>query len=181
MLQSLKTHWRAVAVVVAVCLAFAAGRFATPTKVLTKDKVVYQDRVVTKTVEVKGEDKTVDHVVYVDRSVVTHPDGSTVHRDITRTERDTGDRTTEVARSTNSQTTTRVEEHTKLVEHDAPRWVASIGIGVPLVLKMPPVGTPFFLAEASYRFAGPFYVGPWFTLDLDGKNPALGVSVYISF
>lgn len=152
-------YWRLIAEVVAVCAAFAIGRFSQEAKV--EEKIVYQDREVVKTVEVekrvlvKGETR----VVIRDRYI--RSDGSVSEHEEERADTHTDDRTDR----TGTSETTRVETRTvdKVVTLQ-PSWSVGVLVGADLNPAWQPItgAGPLALGvSVTYRVAGPFTVGAW--------------------
>lgn len=161
-LAFLKTHWRPIAAVVALVLAFGAGRFATPTKVITKTEV--QTKVVTQvqTVEVEKrvEVAAKAQVVYVDR--IIEKDGTIHEHSVTKSEETSKTTDNTAEKTTAKQDATTDTKTEKTVLHDAPRFTVSLLSGVQLKpsINLIPNAGPFTLGLAfQYRIAGPLQVG----------------------
>lgn len=158
----LEEHWRPVAAVAGLVLAFAAGWYTVPTHVETHEavRVVYRDR------EVQAKAET--QVVYRDRTVVVHKDGSVEKRDIEQT--------------SNGRTETKATETTKAAERtaskvsDAPKaqWLVGPMVGLGLDLK------PVYGAHVERRIVGPVWAGAW-GLGGPAGFTAAGVSVSLEF
>ena len=101
LLAFLAKHWRPIAFVALILAAFAAGRFATPTKTVTVERIQWKDRVVTQVVEKQAEQKETVKTVVVYRDVIKHTDGSTETKSETRAVTGTQDNT-ESAATTNT-------------------------------------------------------------------------------
>jgi ribosomal protein L39E len=154
----LRRHWRGVALVLLVALAFGAGWFCRPDVVKTVEvervveKVVEVERVVTKIEKQAAQVQRV--VVYRDR-VVT-PDGTTREREIETSEAATVQReqVAQVHDRTAEQTTERAVE--KVID---PRrnWRASVLVGVQSLRDRRPV----FGLRVERRLLGDVSLGLW--------------------
>lgn len=156
MIDRIKRNWHIVALVAVAVLAFGAGRYATPTKVVTKTETVEHvvEYVVEKVVEVKAKAQ----VVYVDRVITKEGEvherivTKTVEREATKTDR-------EADKEVKTDTKTA-----KTVISDAPRLTVMVLAGVDLSPAWQPItgAGPLALGVAvSYRIAGPLTVGVW--------------------
>lgn len=169
-LSIFKAHWRALAVFVAVFLAFAVGRFATPAKVVVQTKT----QTVEKIVQAKAEVRTETQVVYRDRTVVTHKDGTVEHRNIEQTSNGQVDTKHESA----EKVVYRDRELLRVVESPKPQWRVGVLAGVDILhLGRPQLFGPVALgAHVERRIAGPVWLGA-FGL----SSGAAGVSVSVEF
>ena len=180
LLAFLAKHWRPIAFVALILAAFAAGRFATPTKTVTVERIQWKDRVVTQVVEKQAEQKETVKTVVVYRDVIKHTDGSTETKSETRAVTGTQDNT-ESAATTNTVATSEGTKSTT-VTTDAPRrWSADIGIGMPLSLKAPLSQTPFIIGDVGYQFLGPFSIEVGLDADIKTWKPAAWVGLGVSF
>jgi hypothetical protein len=175
-------HWRPFAAVCFLLAAFFAGRSSVPTRVETKtvERVVYQDRVVTKTVTVQGEAKVETRVVYRDRTTIQKPDGTVVHRDIERTEADTESSkvSSNSAEKVQETAVQREKAASKVQESASPQWRVNLLAGVePLHLDRPQLFGPVALGlQVERRIIGPLWVGAF------GLSSGVGgVSVGLEF
>jgi hypothetical protein len=162
----------ALAALLLLLAGFTAGRYSGTAQVIEKekvvtkyqDKLVYQDRIVTKTVYVKAEQKR-EHVETLETK---SPDGTVV----TQTKRDT-DTNTGVNQTTDSDSThalTETKYVTQIVEREKqvlkqPDWrlYAGVGVSLPFYLGQGNIGLPLsgwvVQAGADRRIAGPFWFG----------------------
>lgn len=187
-----KKKWIALAIgaLLLLALGYGAGRYASPAKEVTKDKivtrvqekVVYQDRVVTQkvTVEVQKRD--------THRSTVTSkkPDGTvvtieTVDEHVDEDEK-TGTKKSEASSGTTERRSIQTVEHTRVVEGQ-PNWHfrAGVGISVPYYLGQGSVGVPGLKGVvvevgADRRIFGPASLGVW-----ANTQGALGVEAAVSW
>lgn len=148
-----KTWGLSVLGVVAIFVGgLGVGRLtASGPKVVETEKVVYRDRVVTETVTVQAEAKTL--VVY--REKVTKPDGTVTERTAERTDSHATARTDTTSTADRSGETFRMR-----VETARPDW--RVGILVGASLEFAPFAPAFDVGvHAEYRLAGPFSVGAW--------------------
>lgn len=182
--DALKKHWKVAIVVFTVLVAFGAGRYATPTKVVTKtetkEHVVYQDRVVTKTVEVEKKNTDAQVQRHVQKTVTKKPDGTVTETETVDTDTHKDTQTQESATQVvyrdrivyrDRDTTTE-----KTVTKDAPRWLVSAGAGIDF---SHPLGGVAWDLSLQYRILGPIWVGGWAVVGApDVKG---GVNVGLSF
>lgn len=173
----LRAHWRPLAGALALALAFAAGRFAAPEHVRTE--FVDDSTHVTTNAEAVTRVVYRDRVTVRDRTVVTHPDGTTEHRDVERTEEHDGQ--TDKTEHATADATEHVRTETKTIDRPAPAWFVGANLGVPLNLDPVGVGAPFVVVHVDRRILGPVSAGAWASLDLKGHNPAVGLSIGVTF
>lgn len=142
--------------VVLLAIFFGAGRYSAPTKVETKTvtQTVYQDRVVEKRVEVQAEAK--ERIVYRDRTVVSHPDGTVEHRDIVRTDDSDKTKDTDAVTQLAEHTTEVTKAAEKIVERVAPSWQVNALGGMTWGSWKPVYG-----AQVQRRILGPLWIGAW--------------------
>lgn len=157
-LSFLKRHWRPIACVAALVLAYGAGRFAGPTKVHV---VTVVD---TQVVTVAGKER----VVYKNRSTqvdkttvkVTAPDGTVTETITDKTKRVAA--SSEAAKETSSTAASSSAKTEKLTVSDAPRLTVGVLVGYqhqPSVQLIPNAGPLSVGAFVNYRIAGPVTVG----------------------
>lgn len=145
----------------AALVAFSVGRFTAPLKVETKtvDRVVYQDRVVEKLVEVKGETKTETKIVYRDR-VITK-DGTITEHEIEKT----SDRDAEkdvVTDAKHEEVASASEHITEKTVTLRPNWRVGVLVGASIQKPFVPIAGPLVIgAEVDYRIAGGLSAGVW--------------------
>jgi hypothetical protein len=176
-------RWRTVAVGALVCvlLGVAIGRFgfrAVRVETRTVDHVVYQDRVVEKTVEVERKQKQDDRQLV--KTIVEQREPSGAVRVETRVEY--RDRLVEAQQR--EQTKERVEvqyvdrvvTEEKVVAPVLPRWSVGAGVGVD-VFRLSPV----YQADVAYRLAGPFSLAAWAQVRQADLAPTVGVGVRVAF
>lgn len=170
-----KKHWRVSLAVGLVVAAFLYGRFSRkpPMQIVTVTQ--WKERVVTQTVEKKAETKTRTVVVYRDR--IRKPDGTVE----TKEEVHEADGSKETDATATKSANTKTEAQKVTVTPVAPKWHVAAGIGMPIDLRSPLSPTSFFLVDVSRQIIGPFSIGVWGTLDVNGKNPTLGLSAGVSF
>ncbi len=172
----LKAHWRPVVVCIALLVAVGAGRFLVPTKtaIMTVQKTVYKDRIVTQTVQ--SEAKTVEHVVYRDHTTVVYKDGTVEHRDIVKTENATGDKTVTKSSKAVEQTQEAFKSATKEVTNAKPQWRVNLLAGVETFnLKAPQLLGPVALGvQVERRLIGPVWIGAF---GLSSGSAGLSVGV----
>ncbi len=141
------------AVLAALAGAYGAGRFAAPTKVVTKTEVVTKEVIK----EVKAETK----VIYRDRVVdrVITKDGTVTEHIVYKS----AEATKEVDRTSDAKSSDTKTE--KVTITDAPRLTVSVLAGVDLKPAWQPLGPsagPLALGlSVQYRVAGPIVVGAW--------------------
>ncbi|GAC1590904.1 MAG: hypothetical protein NVS3B25_09810 [Hymenobacter sp.] len=175
-LSFLKAHWRPFAVAGVLLLAFLGGRCSAPkptVTVKTEVRTEYKDRIVTVEKKVEAEVKT--QVVYRDR-IVTRPDGTKIE---TKTEVDSKvdeHQTDDI--NTVKVSSGKADSTAVTLQNAAPRWNISLGVAVPLKYPNAPA---WVLMQANYRIVGPLTIGGWSLFDTKWGNPALGVSVGVSF
>lgn len=137
--------------------AFAAGRFAAPMKVETREveRVVFKDRVVEKVVTVTLAAKT--KIVWRDRVVA--PDGTTTTREVEKT--DTREDTTRTDdRVATSEGTTEREAVT--ITTNRPGWRVGALVGLSLREPLLPIAGPLILGlSAERRLIGGLWAGLW--------------------
>lgn len=165
----LKAHWKYAVAAVLIVAAFGAGRFATPTKVVTqtvtKTEVQFKDRVVTQVVHDQAK------TVYIDRVVdrTTKPDGTVTEHVETKTSAASKSETDTTKKEAITENAKSETVTTKTVTADAPRLTVSLlagyqfgnqgilkGSGVNLIPNAGPLSVG---AEIQYRIAGPVQVG----------------------
>lgn len=148
-------------VVLAVVGAFVGGRFSAPAQVQTREveRVVYKDRVITKTVTVEVAAKQTTRVVYRDR-VVT-PDGTIREHEVER------EATKEEAAKVAVAQTVKTEKSDARIEHETktelrPDWRVSILAGASLQPPaIPLTGPAVFGAMGERRIVGGLSAGVW--------------------
>lgn len=178
-LAFLKAHWKPIAVLVALVVAFGAGRFAAPTKTITKTEV--QTKVVTQvqTVEVEKrvEVAAKAQIVYVDR-VITK-EGTITEHIVTKTV-ETDKKSDVKAETEQAKTAVTTDTKTeKVTITDAPRFTVSVLAGAqlkPSINLIPNAGSFSVGLAFQYRIAGPLQVGV-FGL----TTGAFGASVGVTF
>lgn len=153
-----KAHWRPIAVVVALVLAYGAGRFAGPTKVhvvtvidtqvvtvAAKERIVYRNRAT-----------AVDKVT----TKVTAPDGTVTETITDKTKRVAASSEDEKSSSMTAASSSAKTEKTTTT--DAPRLTVMLVAGYthqPGVQLIPGAGPLAVGAVVNYRVAGPLTVG----------------------
>ncbi len=169
-LAFLKAHWRPFAVAAALLVAFGAGRFATPPKVVTKTETVVkvETREVVKTVTVTAaaKVKVIERVVTKEGEVRER----IVIREVTKKETEGEHKTDAVASET-----VKAE---KIVTSDAPRLTVSVLVGAdlnPAWQPIPGAGPLALGLQVQYRIAGPVTVGV-FGLHTGVVGASLGVT-----
>jgi len=171
MLPLLKAHWRACAVVLALVLSFAFGRFATPPRIQTVTKTVDHTEELTKAREqvneLQNQVETLKRHTHEVKTVVVRKDGTKTVQDVTDTsvDRQTQTQTQEQA-VTVAQTqteTTHTEVASVTVTPSKPQWRVSLLAGIePLHLDRPALLGPVSLgAMVEHRLVGPLWVGVW--------------------
>lgn len=157
-----KRHWRKLALVAVVILAYGAGRFGQPTEVITKTEVVERvvEKVVERVVEKRVEVKAKAEVVYVDR-VITK-EGEVRERIVTKTvEREVAKAETTADKNLEKSTDTSAKAET-ITRNDAPRLSVLVLAGYqhnPSVQLIPGAGPLSVGAMATYRIVGPVTAG----------------------
>lgn len=201
----LKQHWRGAAVVAGLLVAFCAGRLTGHRPVVTKTTTIATvtqaksaEQKTAVDVEVKQADteKHDDRITKID-TVTKKPDGTMVETkeeidDVSGVDARSLDDSARMASDTKTAQSTTHQTETQAITvaphaSDAPLrespWELTLGAGVPVKLGAPFVGEPFGMVELSRTvghvpFLGwPLYMGVWFDLDFDGKNPTVGGSV----
>lgn len=193
MFDFLKTHWRPLAVVLALLIAFGAGRFEAPTKTVTTSTAV-DHTVETQLAQARtqintltAENTELKRHTHEVKTIVVQKDGTRQTTDITDTDVDRTEQA-QTAQQTvaTQQLATRVEQThqettTKTVTSDAPRLTLGAGVGVPVAPKAPFLGSPVVLAQGSYRFWGPLSAGAWVTAQPAGGPVVIGGLITLSF
>lgn len=175
----LLAHWRPVAAIAAVLIAFAAGRLTTPTPravIEKKERVVYQNRVVTVVREVKVA--TADRQLATRREVTreTRPDGTHVEHEV--------ETTAAVEHTAESTRTDSKRDEAHQVERDReirvelrPSWRVSALAGADLRSLSFTAAPAFeFGALVEHRLIGPVSIGAWGL-----SSGRAGVAVSIEF
>lgn len=151
----------AAVVALALAAAFVGGRFSAPLKVQerTVEKMVYQDRVVEKRVEVQVAAKERVKVVFRDR-VITK-DGTVTEHEVERTDTDTHTTTKVDDAKVEVREVEKIKEVVKSVTL-RPDWRVSVAVGASLHEPFVPIAGPLVLgAEVDRRIVGGFSVGVW--------------------
>jgi hypothetical protein len=154
----------AASIVAAGVGGFIAGRYLTAPKVRvetrTEEKLVYQDRIVERRVEVKGETKVELRVVT--RTIWAFPDAGTItqEREVTGSK----DVLAEASVDSRAEVKTRQEEKTTVAISTPmlPDWRVAVLAGASLRPPVLPVAGPLVLGmEVDRRILGPFWLGLW--------------------
>ena len=147
----------------------AIGRYSLPAKVVEKEKIVYQDRIVEKTVEVKDTKKK-DNKVYT-RTEKTTPDGTkTVETKITDNDvSETADNT----KLNKAQDTTTTTDKEKTVTYNNQSTLISVGAKMDTANSTAGVTYGLFVSE---RVIGPLYMGVFGFTDR-----SFGISAGVTF
>mgnify|MGYP001596944308 CR=1 FL=1 len=151
MLPLLARHWRKLALVGVVVLAFLFGKFSTPAKVVTEVQTVTVERVVEKMVEVKAAAK----VVYIDR-VITK-DGEVRERIVER-------EVTKIERKEDREATKEEERKAITIKENHATARVSLLVGADFAPAWQPIpnGGPLTVGvHAEFRVMGPVTVGVW--------------------
>lgn len=150
--------WAAIVLgaLVALALAFSAGRFSKPSEVI--EAHVFHAFAVEKVVEKIVVEKAKAQVVYVDRTITK--EGAVHEVVVTKTveaEKTVADRTADKLTDTSAKAET-------ITKNDAPRLTVMVLAGVDLKPAWQPItgAGPLALGIAvNYRIAGPLVVGAW--------------------
>lgn len=180
-LSLIRTHWRKLAVVLAVLLAFAFGRYWRPPVevreiVRVEEVEVEVERFVTEVVHLKDEAQVVTRTIYRDR--VLEPDGT--ERSSERIDEHLASRTVAASSFSTSLLTLRLAEqrveHVRTVTPAAPDWRVSALVGADLSAPLSKQSL-LYGAHVERRVVGPVSVGAW------GLFPraAAGLSLSIEF
>lgn len=158
--------------VAALALCFGAGRCSAPTRTVTQvqEKLVYQDHIVEKRVEVKGDtiEKEKVKVEYLIQHLEPNGAQDTVRRTVTASE--SSEVLLRLDADEKQETKTVVQEKvvTKTVEVAGPNWrLGAFALARPLALTSP----PSLGAMACRRVVGPVWLG------LIGSTGGAGFSV----
>jgi hypothetical protein len=146
-----------IALVVLLALSFSAGRFTAPVKtdVREVEKVVWRDRVVEKVVTKRA--KAEERVVYVDR--VVSPTGEVREKRTTHTLTDARELVDLGKTSESTGTSTSSSSSTTTARPD---WRVGVLVGASLKEPLVPIAGPLVLgASVERRILGPFSVGAW--------------------
>lgn len=170
----------ALAVAGGVAAAFVVGelhgRRSAPAQVETRDRVVYQDRVIEKRVEVAAKVETAQTRRHMVRTRVTRPDGTREER----TELHVGADTTKAEQTTHvdaREETRHVTRDTEVVvEHVRNDWTVSTLVGADASLVLRGELRPIFGGLVQRRVLGPVSVGAWGL-----SSGAGGVSLSLEF
>lgn len=158
--ERLRRFWPVPALILTAALAFSLGRFLTPARVETRtqEKIVYQDRIVEKRVEVRVADTAARQVV--ERVRYVYPDGTRVERETERAQSSSHTEAASLQVRTEEKIVYRDRVETKLVEARRPRLRLGLGPETYLGdLMRPRLIGPFDLAGAiDVRIAGPAWV-----------------------
>lgn len=152
---------------------YAAGRWAAPSKIITKteERVVVQERVVTKVVHIRARDatrRTETTVTPTPSGPVTHTVTEVVTRE--RAAESMGTEANRAERASSSSTVTKVTDY--------PRLTLGVLAGVALA---PGSVTPAYGGRVDYRIAGPFSVGAWGVYTGSPGKPAGAGGVALGF
>jgi hypothetical protein len=156
-LQFLKKHWRPLAALGLLVVAFIAGRLSVSTEPAQADThTEYVDRwhesTIAKLVFVQGE--TRDHVIL--RNIVTQPDGTIIDHSV---EAEHAVTTTQVnaeeKHEASSQTTEKATTHVESPKRPDWRVGALVGVQPRVPLE------PLYGALVERRVLGPVSVGAW--------------------
>jgi len=148
----------------ALVLAFSAGRFAAPSKIITATQIRFVTRTetVTKTVEVEKHTEAKAQVVYVDR--VIYKDGTVHEKTETRTvETEKTDAKTDSTADAKTDSTADTKT-TQVITNDAPRLTVMVLAGAdlkPIWQPIPNAGPLALGLAVNYRIAGPLVIGAW--------------------
>lgn len=166
----LKSHWRKLALVAVVVLAFLFGKFSNPAKVVTEIKTVTVEKVVEKVITLEVEAKT--KVVYIDR--VIEKDGRIIEKIV---EREVSKKETE---KKEDRVATKEEERksvTVTTAHATARVSLLAGVDfAPAWQPIPNAGILTLGIHAEFRVIGPVSVGVWAL-----HTGAAGASVGVEF
>lgn len=166
---SLSNKVKVILVIISLAGAAAFGRFTSPTKVVEKEHIVYQEKIVEKKVYVK--DKDIKKNVVTIRLVTIKPDG-------TRTiETKTYDKSEiEIVQKGGSEKTDDVSKETdktKTAEYKHDEFLISLGAKMDASNLS---GAPTYGLLLNKRLLGPIYVGAFGFLD-----KSFGVTAGLSF
>lgn len=184
----IKAHWRPFALAAALLVAFVGGRCSVPRPTVTKTTVTDKHTVVQKHVdatEQKTSQKDVRKDVVVFDDKITHPDGTVEDKSETYETVGTEQKASDVTHVT-------ADQHTDVTQHTVqtvtitpaskgPKWLVYADLGVPVALKKPYFGVPYVVVGIEHQIWGPLFAGPWVSIDVKGQNPAVGISVGVSF
>lgn len=164
-LAFIKAHWRKFALVGVVILAFVAGKFASPAKVVTEVQERVVEKVVEKKVEVikEVEVKAAAKVVYIDR--VIERDG-TVREHVEEREATKTETTRETERTAEREATKEAERKSVTIQESHATARISLLAGVDLSPAWQPIPNGGILAlgiHAEFRpiTALPLTLGVW--------------------
>ncbi len=146
-----------IALVVIIAASFSAGRFTAPARVDVREveEVVWKDRVVEKVVTRKA--KAEERVVYVDR--VVSPTGEVREKRTTRTLTDARELVDSGKTSESAGSTEKSASSTSTLRPD---WRVGVLVGASLREPLVPIAGPLVLgASVERRILGPFSVGAW--------------------
>jgi hypothetical protein len=136
----------------------AAGKFSGPAKVVEKEHIVYQDKIVEKVVKVV-DTKRKENRVYL-KTVTISPDGTQKieTKIVNKDQIDTVDKSN-THKDENSTTTTDKEKTTTYA-----RQSTIISLGMKSNLSTP-LGTPVYGLFVNERIFGPLYMGTFLFTD----------------
>ena len=176
---------------------FFAGRFSTPSKVITKfqtqtqtvTQIQYVDKIVTKVVYVKVKDtqQNTQTTTTVDKKPTGETVTTIVKNTETNTKTDVNQNTTtnnQVTDNTNQKTDTKTDSLT-IKENSQPNWRVSALAGVDfnsLSLKTAVGGLDYKLGgSVERRLFGSLNAGVWVLFDTQHPVPEGGLSVSLGF
>jgi hypothetical protein len=174
LLEFAKAHWRIIAVIVILILAFLGGRYTTPTKVVETERIVYQEKIVEKIVEKKVEVAAKTKVVY--RTTTITKEGETKIVEVEKTEKKTEKKTD--SETNKDKEIVKEDTRTKLTEYARPQWKVGALVGYDFS-PVKPLDFAHGLtlgAHVERRLAGPIWVGVWAF-----HTGAVGASLSVEF
>ena len=166
----LKSHWRKLALVAVVVLAFLFGKFSNPAKVVTEIKTVTVEKVVEKVITLEVEAK--EKVVYIDR--IIERDGRVIEKIV---EREVSKKETE--KVAEREATKEEERKSVTIKENHATARLSLLAGVDLAPAWQPIPGAGILTlgiHAEFRVIGPVSVGVWAL-----HTGAAGASVGVEF
>ena len=170
------SRWTAAGVALAILLiGYGFGRFATPSKIVERDRIVETERDTELTwhayvghTEVKTETKTAW------KTVTEWKPGGVVVQTVQATQTATSDTRNDVTTNdgkVKERVVEKVVERERIVEAAKPDWLLVGRAGLDFAVR-----TPVYGAEVQRRIIGPVFVGAW------GQRPwAGGVSLGFLF